>query len=160
MLPAWISHPSGKALATFLNGQSNRWGWHTRGLSSSHCSASTRTDPSWELRVQITPAFREQGLFSTFLYSLCENARRTQHHHLAAFLMMWNDPFCCLFVTLIDCLAFLLNYHPFNGNLNVLVEFQIALSPFLSCHFHLVYSFISLEFTSEDLIGTARTPSH
>lgn len=134
MLPAWISHPSGKALATLVDGQSNRWGWHTRDLSSSHCSASTRTDPSSELGVQITPASREQGLFSTFLYSVCENVHTTQHHHRTAFLMTWNVPFC-LFMTLIDCLAFLLNYHPFNGNLNILVEFQIALSPFLSVIF-------------------------
>lgn len=37
--------------------------------------------------VQIAPASRERGLFSTFLYSGCENTHTTQHHSLAAILM-------------------------------------------------------------------------
>lgn len=36
--------------------------------------------------VQIAPASRERGLFSTFLYSGCENTHTTQHYSLAAVL--------------------------------------------------------------------------
>jgi len=86
MFPAWISHSSGKALAALMDGQSNRWGWHTSVLTSPFCSASTRTYPSWEVGGVNHTSFQRTGLVQ-HICPRCENTHTTQLCSLAAFLV-------------------------------------------------------------------------
>lgn len=87
--------------------------------------------------VQITLASRERGLFSTFLCSGFENTCTMQPCSLAAFLVT-----CKMFLPILayswffnGCPAF---FQRMGDNFHFLVEFQIFLSPSLSCYCHFI----------------------